>query len=194
MSSGPALTPDLMLSLYRQGLFPMGDAETGKLYLEDPDPRAIIPLDGFHVSKTLAAKLRSRKYPVTFDEDFEGVIDACADRERTWLTPPLKEAYVALHRAGRAHSVEAWREGELAGGVYGVLIGRAFMAESMFHRRSDAGMAALAALVGRLRERGAELLDVQFLTEHLVRCGAVEIPRAEYLSRLARAVLKPASW
>ena len=187
------IDPAAMLSLYRHGAFPMGDAD-GKLYLVSPDPRAIIPLDGFHVSKSLARKVRARRFLVTFDQSFPEIVDACADRPVTWITPELREAYLELFRRGRAHSVEAWSEGRLAGGAYGLSIGAAFFAESMFHRLTDAGMAALATLVSRLRERRYELLDVQFLTPHLARCGATEISRAEYLKKLGPALRKPRAW
>lgn len=183
-----------MLEVYRQGAFPMGDPGNGEIYLLHPDPRTVIPLGGFHVTKTLAAKIRARRFPVTFDQAFSGVVSACADRSKTWIVPELKDAYLELHRRGSAHSVEAWKEGQLAGGVYGLSIGAAFMGESMFHHFTDAGMFALSALVERLREKGFELFDVQFLTGHLKRCGAVEIPRGEYLRRLAAALKKPCVW
>ena len=183
-----------MLDLYRKGLFPMGDPDSGKLYVVDPDPRTIIPLDGFHLSKTLARKVRARVYPTTLDASFKDVMKACADRPRKWITPDLEEAYLELHRRGSAHSVEAWKDGALAGGVFGLAIGGAFMAESMFHHFTDGGMAAVAALVAHLRAKGFTLLDVQFLTPHLGRGGAVEISKAEYLGRLASAIDKPCVW
>lgn len=161
--------------------------DSGESFWLSPEKRAVIPLENFRISKTLAQRIRSGRFPITFNQAFDPVVEACARRPRTWISKEIKSAYGALHRRGGAHSVEAWREGKLAGGVYGVAIGGAFMAESMFHDARDAGMAALAALVERLRDRGFELLDVQFLTAHLVRCGAVEISRQEYLRRLAKA-------
>ncbi len=166
----------------------MADSESGESFWLSPDPRAIIPLPDFRVTKTFAQRLRSGRFLVTFDQAFDSVVEACSNRPRTWISPEIKAVYGTLHRLGRAHSAEAWREGKLAGGVYGVSVGRAFMAESMFHDARDAGMAALAAVVGRLRTAGCELFDVQFTTPHLIRCGAVEIPRAEYLKRLQKAV------
>jgi leucyl/phenylalanyl-tRNA---protein transferase len=179
---------DKMIAAYRQGAFPMGDPDTGELFVLCPDPRTVIPLDGFHVTKTLAAKIRGGKFPVTFDQAFEQVLDACADRPKTWITPPLRAAYLELHRRGVAHSVESWKDGQLAGGVYGLAVGAAFMGESMFHHFTDGGMFALAALVERLKERGYRLFDVQFMTGHLKKCGAVDVSRGYYLRRLAEAV------
>jgi leucyl/phenylalanyl-tRNA--protein transferase len=187
------IDPEKMLELYRHGAFPMGDRD-GKLYLVSPDPRTILPLEAFRVSHGLAEKLRSRRFPITFDEAFTEVVDACADRPVTWITPELRAAYLELRRLGRAHSVEAWSQGRLAGGVYGLCAGGAFFAESMFHRLTDGGMAAVAALVSRLRKKGFELLDVQFMTPHLSRCGAVEVTRAEYLKRLGAAIKKRSAW
>lgn len=169
----------------------MGDPDSGESFWLSPDPRAVIPLDHFHFSRTFSRRFRSGRFSVTFDQSFDSVVEACARRPRTWITPEIKSVYGALHRRGEAHSAEAWREGKLAGGVYGVTIGRAFMAESMFHDARDAGMAALAALVARLRTAGCELFDVQFTTPHLLRCGAAEIPRVEYLRRLRKAASGP---
>lgn len=183
-----------MLDLYRRGLFPMGDPDSGKLYVVDPDPRTIIPLDGYHMSATLARKVRAKRFPTTRDGAFKDVMKACADRPRKWITPELEEAYLELHERGFAHSVESWKEGALAGGVFGLAIGGAFMAESMFHDFTDGGMVAVSALVAHLRERGFTLLDVQFLTPHLGRSGAAEISKAEYLERLSSAIDKPCVW
>lgn len=187
-------TPEQLVSLYRLGIFPMADSESGAIALFSPDPRTIIPLDGFHVSKTLAHAIRSERFKVTFDKDFAGVMAACGARKPTWLSPELAALYQALFERGDAHSVEAWKDGKLAGGSYGVCLGTAFMAESMFHTETNAGMVALAALIERLRGRGFELFDVQYTTPHLKRCGAVEIPRAEYAARVAEAAAKPSAW
>ena len=187
------IDPEKMLELYSHGVFPMGDHD-GKLYLISPDPRTILPLDAFRISHGLAAKLSSRRFPVTFDRAFEEVVDACAGRPVTWITPELRQAYLDLRHLKRAHSVEAWSEGRLVGGVYGLCAGGAFFAESMFHCLTDAGMAALAALVARLRKKGFALFDVQFMTPHLSRCGAVEISRERYLERLAEALKKRCAW
>jgi len=183
------LTPEGVELAYRHGIFPMADERSAEILWFRPDPRAVIPLDGFHVSRSLARTLRRAVFDVRVDTDFEGVMRGCADRpEGTWISERFVEVYGALHRAGKAHSVEAWREGRLAGGVYGLALGGAFMAESMFHRETDASKVALAALTSRLRERGFILLDVQYVTPHLESLGAIEITRREYERRLERAL------
>ena len=183
------LTPEGVLLAYRHGIFPMADERSGDTLWFRPDPRAVIPLDGFHVSRSLARRLRRDTFQIRVDTDFEGVIRGCADRpEGTWISERFVEVYGVLHRAGKAHSVEAWREGRLVGGTYGVTLGGAFMAESMFHRETDSSKVALEALVQRLRERGFALLDVQYVTPHLESLGAVEITRREYERRLAEAL------
>ena len=184
------LTPEGVLLAYRRGIFPMADERSGEVLWFRPDPRAIIPLDGLHVSRSLARTLRRGLFEIRVDTDFKGVMRACADRpEGTWISERFVEVYSALYRAGEAHSVEAWREGRMVGGVYGLALGGAFMAESMFHRETDASKVALAALVGRLRERRFILLDVQYVTPHLESLGAVEITRGDYERRLAAALL-----
>jgi leucyl/phenylalanyl-tRNA--protein transferase len=189
------LTPEGVELAYRHGIFPMADERTAEILWFRPDPRAVIPLDGFHVSRSLARTLRRAAFDVRVDTDFEGVIRGCADRpEGTWISERFVEVYGALHRAGKAHSVEAWREGRLAGGVYGLALGGAFMAESMFHRETDASKVALAALTSRLRERGFILLDVQYVTPHLESLGAIEITRREYERRLERALALPCTF
>jgi leucyl/phenylalanyl-tRNA--protein transferase len=163
-----------------------------------PDPRAILPLDGMHISRRLERRLRSGTFETTCNRDFAGVLAGCATghgRERgTWLTPHMRGAYLDLHERGRAHSVEAWHGGQLAGGVYGVAIGGLFAAESMFYRARDASKVALAALVAHLRRRGYQLLDIQQWTPHTGRLGAVEISRREYLTRLAGIVDLPVTF
>ena len=189
------LTPEGVELAYRHGIFPMADERTAKILWFRPDPRAVIPLDGFHVSRSLARTLKRAVFDVRIDTDFEGVMRGCADRpEGTWISERFVEVYGALHRAGKAHSVEAWREGRLAGGVYGLALGGAFMAESMFHRETDASKVALAALTSRLRERGFILLDVQYVTPHLDSLGAIEITRREYERRLERALALPCTF
>ncbi len=183
----PPLTPELLVRAYAAGAFPM-DVE-GRIHWFSPDPRAIIPLDGFHASRTLMQLYRSGRFEIRMNTAFREVIEACADRpEGTWISSEIISAYVELHRLGLAHSLEAWRDGELAGGLYGVALRGAFFGESMFHRRTDASKVALVALVERMRRRGLTLLDVQFLTPHLQRFGAREIPRAAYLRRLRAAL------
>ncbi len=181
------LTPDVLVAAYMQGIFPM-DVE-GTLHWFSPDPRAIIELDEFKISRSLGQVYRSGRYEIRIDTRFEEVIEACAEREDgTWISPDIIAAYTRLHQLGLAHSVESWREGELAGGLYGVALGGAFFGESMFHRQRDASKVALVALVERMRRREFQLLDIQFMTEHLAQFGAVEIPRSDYLTRLQTAL------
>jgi leucyl/phenylalanyl-tRNA---protein transferase len=196
----PPLPPDLLLYAYSQGVFPMADPNRGgEVNWFAPDPRAVIPLDErFHVPKTLRKLLRQAPFEVTADRAFQEVIRACAaprgDGEGTWISDGIAEAYVALHREGHAHSVECWEGGALVGGLYGVSLGGAFFGESMFHRARDASKVALVHLVERLRRGGFALLDTQFLTDHLAQFGAYEIPRKEYLDRLAAALPLHATW
>lgn len=186
-----SFTPEGVEYAYRLGLFPMYDSRSGDILWYRPDPRAIIPLDGygFHVSHSLAKRMRRGDYEIRINTDFHGVMRGCADRQDgTWISEEFMEVYGALHRMGIAHCVETWMENTLVGGAYGIAIGGAFMAESMFHYRSDASKLALAALVERLRSRGFTLLDTQYLTGHLVSLGAVEIPHRVYYERLRRAL------
>ncbi len=189
VSVGGDLSPDRLLAAYRQGIFPwFSDGEPVCWW--SPDPRAIFEVDGLHVARRLRRTLRSGKFGVTVNQDFGGVIRGCADRpgEGTWITAEMIDAYEELHRRGHAHSVEVWHGGALVGGVYGVAVGGLFAGESMFTRVRDASKVALAFLAERLRERGFALFDIQFLTEHTARLGAVEISRGEYLRRLRRAL------
>lgn len=193
------LTPQVLVAAYVNGIFPM-DVE-GEIRWFSPDPRAIIPLEGFHASKTCMQTYRSGRFEIRINTAFEEVMRGCADRrEGTWISEEIVRAYCRLHELGLAHSVESWRvvdrraavghgqADELAGGLYGVAIGGAFFGESMFSRQRDASKVALVALVERMRRRGFALLDVQFLTPHLKRFGAVEIRRDEYLERLKEAL------
>lgn len=187
---GGDLRPETMLLAYRRGVFPWFGLDQPVCWWS-PDPRAIIEFDGLHLSRRFQRTLRSGKFQTTIGRAFEEVLAGCADRppEETWITPAMIVAYRELHARGHCHSVEAWQDGELAGGVFGVAVGGLFAGESMFHRRADGSKVALAALVNHLRERGFVLLDVQFRTAHTTRMGAIEIPRAEYLRRLAAAML-----
>ncbi len=182
------LSTELLIGAYVSGYFPMAD-EDGELRWYSPDPRGVLPLDAFRVSRRLARVLRQGRFEVAVDRAFRQVIEACADREDgTWIDDEIVESYTALHERGLAHSVEAWREGRLAGGLYGLSLGGAFFGESMFHVETDASKVALAALVERLNARGFRLLDIQWVTPHLEAFGAVEISRREYLRRLAAAL------
>ena len=187
--------PDLLLRAYAAGLFPMaGSREASGLHWLDPDPRGVIPLDGFHISRSLRRRILSGEFRITTDTDFAGVLTGCADRPETWINAEIRALYLALHCGGQAHSLEVWAGEALAGGVYGVALGGAFFGESMFSRRTDASKVALAWLVDRLRAGGFTLFDVQFLTPHLASLGAVEIPRAAYRRRLEAALAVPADF
>jgi len=188
-----ALTPELLLRAYAAGLFPMAEsAEDPELFWVDPDPRGVLPLDGFHLPRRLKRTLRSGAYEVRVDTAFEAVMRGCAEptaiRPKTWINDEILRLYGALFDRGLAHSIEAWTEGELMGGLYGVALGGAFFGESMFSRGRDASKVALVHLVARLIAGGFRLLDTQFVTEHLERFGATAISRAEYHRRLELAL------
>lgn len=189
---GGDLRPEWLLDAYRHGVFPWF-SDGYPVCWWSPDPRAVFELDGLHVSRRLRRTIRQGKFTITINRDFAGVIRGCADRpgDGNWITADMLEAYETLHQLGHAYSVEAWCEGTLAGGIYGVAIGGFFAGESMFTRRRDASKAALAFLVDRLYQRGYQLFDIQFVTDHTRRLGAVEIPRADYLSRLRKALDYP---
>jgi len=193
------LDPETLLSAYAQGVFPMADRD-GTIRLYTADPRGIIPLDAFHVPHTLAQLVRKTPerggFEVRINHDFEATMHACMKNrpEGSWINAELIRAYCRLHDLGYAHSVEARRDGEMAGGLYGVSLGSAFFGESMFHRQRDASKVALVHLVNRLRERNFDLLDTQATTPHLRRFGCVDIPAREYLARLRRAIQTPRSF
>jgi leucyl/phenylalanyl-tRNA---protein transferase len=187
---GGELSPTWLLEAYRRGIFPMY-AEDEPLLWWSPNPRAILPLGGMHISRRLRRTIRSGKFRLTVNRAFSDVIRGCADRppgDGNWLTQDMIHAYETLHRLGYAFSVEAWQDDELGGGVYGVALGGLFAAESMFTRIRDGSKVALAFLVEHLSKRGFVLLDVQFLNDHTDRLGAIEIPRREYLKRLREAL------
>ena len=184
------LPPDLLLMAYRSGVFPMADSrDDEELFWVEPRKRAIFPLDGFHLSKSLAKVVKQDRFTVSVDTDFSGVMEACArprpDHPETWISHRIQESYVGLHEAGHAHSVECRLDGELVGGLYGVAFDRAFCGESMFSTARDASKVALAWLVALMRQAGFVLLDCQFMTDHLASLGAVEIGRDDYLMKLA---------
>jgi leucyl/phenylalanyl-tRNA--protein transferase len=184
---GGDLTVGRLLAGYRAGVFPWYDDDTPILWWS-PDPRGIIEIDGLHISRRLARTVRSCKFRCTINCDFEGVLRGCADREEgTWITKEMHRAYLRLHKAGHAHSVEVWNADRLVGGLYGVALGGFFSGESMFHRERDASKVALVSLFDRLRQRGFELFDAQIVNEHTLSMGAIEVSRVEYLDRLARA-------
>ena len=180
------IDPEVLIQGYRLGVFPMA-MESGEIEWFSPDPRAILPLNQFHISHTLERVIRKQIFEVRINTAFVGVMQECAQRDETWINGEIIESYQRLHQLGNAHSVEAWQDGKLAGGLYGVSIGGVFFGESMFHQIRDASKFALWALVERLRERRFVLLDTQWLTPHLKKFGAIEIPRPQYLHLLSSA-------
>lgn len=185
--------PTELLDCYRRGVFPMADArDDPRLFLVDPDLRGVLPLDGFHLSKSLRKTIRRDEFEIRVDTNFSRVMELCAesapDRPNTWINTPILNLYASLHRAGHAHSVEAWRDGEMVGGLYGVSLKAAFFGESMFSRATDASKVALAHLVARLKAGGYRLLDTQFVTSHLETFGVEEVPREEFHQRLREAL------
>ncbi|MFN7596000.1 MAG: leucyl/phenylalanyl-tRNA--protein transferase [Cereibacter sp.] len=193
--TGPAITPDILLRAYAAGIFPLAERRVDpSIHWIDPKRRGIIPLNRFHISRSLRRRLLHSDYAIRTDSDFSGVVQGCAGRDETWINDDIFSLYLALHRAGHAHSLEDWDADALIGGVYGVALGAAFFGESMFSRRRDASKVALAWLVDRLRAGGFALFDTQFLTAHLASLGAVEISRAEYRTLLAAALRKTATF
>lgn len=185
----PLLDPDLLLNAYASGIFPMA-MQGGHLGWFSPDPRGIIPLDGgFHVPHGLKRALKKCPFEIRINTAFADVMRGCADRRETWIDDTIYKSYVRLHYLGQAHSVEAWRDGQLVGGLYGVALGGAFFGESMFSRVPEASKVALVHLVDHLRSRGFVLLDTQWTTPHLRQFGASDIPRREYMARLRRALV-----
>ena len=188
------LTPELLLYAYRSGVFPMAESQDDpEVFWVDPKRRGILPLDQFHISRSLARTLRQERFQITLNAAFEHVLAGCADRDETWINPDIFTAYMDLHASGHAHSLEVWDGDTLAGGVYGVAIGGAFFGESMFSRRKDASKVALAWLVNHLHECGFALFDTQFITPHLSSLGAIEIPRGRYRRMLEMALDRRAS-
>ena len=193
------ITPALLLRAYACGIFPMADsADDPTLYWVEPQLRGVLPFDAFHVPRRLARTVRSNQYEVRVDSDFRGVIDGCAaprrGRQMTWINEPIRRLYGELFRVGHVHTVEAWREGRLVGGLYGLKLGGAFFGESMFSTERDASKVALVHLVARLRRGGFMLLDTQFLTEHLSQFGGIEVPRDEYVKQLDAALRRDADF
>ena len=193
------LTPELIIRAYSAGIFPMAeDADSPDLFWVSPEQRGVMPLDGFHVSKSLRKTLKHHPYRVVFDTDFNAIIDGCAtegeDRDQTWINPTIRKLYGELYRRGFVHTVEVWDDSDLVGGLYGLALGAAFFGESMFHRKTDASKIALAHLVERLNAGGFRLLDTQFVTDHLRSLGGIEIPRTVYEVQLAAALARRADF
>ncbi len=187
------LDPVVVINAYAQGVFPMADA-WGKISWYAPDPRAILEHDDLHVTRTLHATIRKGIYQIRMDTAFEMVMRSCGGREETWINAEFIKTYTDLHYVGFAHSVEAWRAGQLVGGLYGITLGAAFMGESMFSHASDASKVCLVALVEHLKARGYTLHDTQFLTPHLATLGVTEISRRTYEKRLRAALRQPCTW
>lgn len=190
------LTPSFLVQAYAEGYFPMPDPETGKILWFRPDPRAIIPLEKFHVSRSLQRKIAKEEFQITYDRAFGEVMKGCAERKETWITKEFHQAYTKLHKLNVGHSVEVWdrKTEDLVGGVYGIALNGAFFAESKFHRKTDASKIALYFLVEKLKAQGFSLLEVQFLTPHLKSLGAMEISDEAYRKRLEKALSLPVSF
>lgn len=183
------LSPELLLHGYSIGIFPMAEhRDDAEVFWVDPKLRGILPLDGFHVSRSLRKRLRTCGFGISVDSSFAQVVDGCADRAETWINAEIRRHYISLFQAGHAHSLEVWDGDELVGGVYGVVIGAAFFGESMFSRRKDASKIALTYLVDRLKKGGFRLFDTQFLTSHLASLGGIEVTRARYHNDLQAAI------
>ena len=190
LSKNKIIDPEFLITAYVSGYFPMAESRDGGIGWYSPDPRAIIPLDGLKISRSLKQTLKKNIFEIRLNTCFEEVISCCAGRKDTWISEEIVQSYLELHQLGYAHCVEAWKDNQLAGGLYGVALGAAFFGESMFSRMRDASKVALVYLVELLREKKFELLDTQFITPHLERIGAIEISRDEYLYRLKRALGK----
>lgn len=187
--SSPDVTADLLLQAYCSGIFPMAEhKDDPQLFWVDPRKRGVLPLDSFHISRSLAKRLRKQNYRITLNSAFEDVLAGCANRSETWISHEIHTLYCELHRMKAAHSLEVWMDDTLVGGVYGVTVGRAFCGESMFSTRTDASKIALAWLVDLLKRCGFILFDTQFLTPHLASLGGVEISRNAYHQKLAQAL------
>ena len=191
--SDRSLTPELLLAAYAAGVFPMAETrDDPEVFWVDPQERGVLPLDGFHVSRSLARRMRRGGHEARLDEDFEAVIDGCADRDETWINGTIRGLMTELFAMGHAHSFGVWKGDLLIGGMYGLALGGAFFGESMFSRETDGSKMALAWAVDHLRRTGFTLFDTQFITPHLATLGAVEIPRLMYRAQLARALELPA--
>ena len=185
----PPLTPETILRAYASGIFPMAESvDDAELFWLDPTQRGVLPLDGFHISRSLARTIRRQGYSVSLNRDFAAVMNACADRPETWINTTIRTLYFDLHQMNHAHSLEIWQDKRLVGGVYGITLGAAFFGESMFSRQTNASKIALAHLVDRLRSCNFRLFDTQFITPHLASLGAIEISRNKYHAQLHKAL------
>jgi leucyl/phenylalanyl-tRNA--protein transferase len=184
------IDPQFLLTAYCSGYFPMADPKTGEIGWYSPDPRAIFPLEGLKIPRSLKLTIKKGIFQVKIDTRFEEVMRGCAERDETWISEEIIRSYVRLHDLGYGHSVETWKDGRLVGGLYGVTVGGAFFGESMFSAERDASKVTLVFLVERMKARGFQLLDTQYITPHLARFGATEIPKGEYLKKLEVAITK----
>lgn len=192
---GEEFTPELMLAAYAQGIYPMAESrDDPEIFWVEPRRRGVFPVDEFHVSRSLGRTLRSGRFRVSFDQDFAGVVEGCAERDVTWISHSIARVFGELHARGQARSVEVWEGEALVGGVYGGVLGAAFFGESMFSRRTDASKVALFHLTERLKAGGFVLFDVQLLTPHLASLGAIEVSRGTYHRMLAEALRREADW
>ena len=193
------IDPELLLRAYATGVFPMAEeADNPEIFWVRPEKRGVLPFENFHVSRSLRKTVRQGRFDIRYDTDFAGVITGCAsgsrERARTWINRPIREAYGKLFDLGYCHTVEAWRDGNLVGGLYGIALGSAFFGESMFSRERDASKVCLVHLVSHLIEKNFTLLDTQFTTNHLETFGAVEVPRRQYQKMLENALAQPAEF
>lgn len=188
------LTTELLRVAYANGYFPMPEPDTAEIMWLSPDPRALFPLDGFHISRSFARTMKKTPFEYSINKAFSKVMQACADRADTWINQEFTNVYTQLHHDGDAHSIEVWSDGKLAGGLYGVSFQGGFFAESMFHHVTGASKAAIHFLISHMQNRGMRLLEVQFLTPHLKSLGAIEIPRRQYLIKLKQALASNASF
>lgn len=189
------ITPAMLMRAYSMGVFPMSEhRDDPEIFWVDPKRRGVFPLDQFHISRSLAKRIRSGVFSVTINQAFDAVVDGCADREDTWINSEIRKLYIALHDRSQAHSIEVWQDDKLVGGVYGVTLGAAFFGESMFSRATDSSKVALAFLIAHLNRSGYLLFDTQFITPHLASLGAIEITRASYHKQLSEAITRSADF
>lgn len=188
------LTPDLIISAYANGYFPMPHPESQKICWFHPDPRAVLPLEGFRASRSLLKSIRQKQFRISVDEAFDAVMDGCADRPETWINEEIRQAFIELHQLGHTHSVEVWMGDRLVGGTYGLALRGAFFAESMFHKETDASKAALFGLVDHMKASGMSLLEIQYITPHLASLGGIEISSELYMEQLRKALGQPVSF
>lgn len=191
---GLILEPELLLTAYSQGFFPMAESKNGDIYWHSPDPRAIFNIYDIKPPRSVRQLINKKAFDITFNERFEDIIRACSERDDTWISEPIIESYINMHHLGHAQSLEVWQGDKLAGGLYGVTIGGAFFGESMYSEVSNASKVGFYYLIERLKKLGFILLDTQYINEHTYKLGAIEIPKSLYLKLLAKAIELPVSF